>query len=177
MTHMETPATNNTIAFLMASNNEDIAVDLANEITALKLELERVRQIATDRLERIQIKSIELERVKKIAMHRLEVHAQRMTFVADRDADLARELASRFPLTSELVSDAPKNAPKTREEAIENWKGIYRDQIETRPIRDREREELDAMIAKNNEWLDANNARTVIGEGGLWGAFCRGEMD
>jgi hypothetical protein len=46
MTHMETPATNNTIAFLMASNNEDIAQDLANEITALKLELERVKGIA-----------------------------------------------------------------------------------------------------------------------------------
>jgi len=128
---METTATNNTIAFLMASNNEDIAQDLANEITALKLELERV---------------------KGIAMHRLEVHAQRMTYVADRDADLARELASRFPLAPKLVSDA-------------------------QPIRDREREELDAMIAKNNEWLDAHGARVVIGEGGLWGAFCRGEMD
>jgi len=131
---METTATNNTIAFLMASNNEDIAVDLANEITALKLELERV---------------------KEIAMHRLEVHAQRMTYVADRDADLARELASRFPLAPKFVTDAPKK----------------------RPIRDREREELDAMIAKNNEWLDAHGARVVIGEGGLWGAFCRGKMD
>lgn len=68
MTLMETPATNNTIAFLMASNNEDIAQDLANEITALKFELERVRQIDTDRFERIQAKSIELERVKKIAV-------------------------------------------------------------------------------------------------------------
>jgi len=104
MTLMETPATNNTIAFLMASNNEDIAVDLANEITALKLELERMRQIATDRLERIQAKSIELERVKRIAMHRLEIHAQRMTYVADRDADLARELASRFPLAPKFVT-------------------------------------------------------------------------
>ena len=83
MTHMETTATNNTIAFLMASNNEDIAQDLANEITALKLELERV---------------------KGIAMHRLEVHAQRMTYVADRDADLARILASRFPLAPKFVT-------------------------------------------------------------------------
>jgi len=87
MTHMETTATNNTIAFLMASNNEDIAQDLANEITALKLELERV---------------------KEIAMHRLEVAAQRMTYVAERDADLARELASRFPLAPKFVTDAPK---------------------------------------------------------------------
>jgi len=119
MTHMETTATNNTIAFLMASNNEDIAQDLANEITALKLELERV---------------------KEIAMHRLEVHAQRMTYVAERDADLARELASRFPLAPKLVTDA-------------------------QPIRDREREELDAMIAKNNEWLDAHSARMTFVDG------------
>jgi len=119
MTHMETTATNNTIAFLMASNNEDIAQDLANEIMALKLELDRV---------------------KEIAMHRLEVHAQRMTYVAERDADLARELASRFPLAPKLVSDA-------------------------QPIRDREREELDAMIAKNNEWLDAHSARMTFVDG------------
>jgi len=162
---METPATNNTIAFLMASNNEDIAQDLANEITALKLELESLREEFMDRRERHQIKAIELERVKRIAMHRLEVHAQRMTFIAERDPDLAREIAHRFPLTSELVNDAPKNAPKTREEAIENWKGIYRDQIETRPIRDREREELDAMIAKNNEHLDAVGARMTFVNG------------
>jgi hypothetical protein len=140
---MNTPATDNTIAFLMASNNEDIAQDLANEITAMKLELERLRQEIMDRRERHQLKAIELERVKQIAANRLE--------------ELTRL--------------------KTREEAIENWKGIYRDQIETQPIRDREREELDAMIAKNNEWLDAHGARVVIGEGGLWGAFCRGEMD
>jgi len=129
---METTATNNTIAFLMASNNEDIAVDLANEITALKLELERV---------------------KEIAMHRLEVHAQRMTYVADRDADLARELASRFPLTSELVSDAPKNAPKTREYHAAR------------------------MTFVNGSWVTTEADRSDDGEGGLWGAFCRGEMD
>ena len=52
---------------------------------------------------------------------------------------------------------------KTREEAIENWKKIWTDQIETQPIRDREREELDAMIAKNNEWLDAHGARYIVG--------------
>jgi len=69
------------------SNNNNINEDIANEITTLKLELERV---------------------KEIAMHRLEVHAQRMTYVAERDADLARELASRFPLDSDLVNDAPK---------------------------------------------------------------------
>jgi len=103
---METPATNNTIAFLMASNNEDIAQDLANEITALKLELESLRQEIMDRRERHQLKAIELERVKRIAANRLE----------------------------ELT-------------------------------RYREREEL-----------DANDARTVIGEGGLWGSFCRGEI-
>jgi hypothetical protein len=68
---METPAINNTIAFLMASNNEDIAADLANEVVALKLELERLRQEIMDRRERHQIKSIELERVKKIARDRL----------------------------------------------------------------------------------------------------------
>ena len=158
MTHMKTPATDNTIAFLMASNNEDIAQDLADEITALKLELERVKGI-TRRMNEYHEKrelelQAELERVKEIAMHRLEVHAQRMTFVAERDSDLARELANRFPLTQELVTDAPK----------------------TRQIRDREREELDAMIAKNNEWLEENDARIVIGEGGLWGAFCRGEI-
>jgi len=98
---MNTPATDNTIAFLMASNNEDIAQDLANEITAMKLELERLRQEIMDRRERHQLKAIELERVKQIAANRLE--------------ELTRL--------------------KTREEAIENWKGIYRDQIETRPIR------------------------------------------
>ena len=121
---MKTPATNNTIAFLMASNNEDLASELANEITAMKLEIGRLRQEIMDRRERHQIKAIELERVKRIAANRLE--------------ELTR--------------------------------------LKTRPIRDREREELDAMIAKNNEWLDANGARTVIGEGGLWGSFCRGEM-
>ena len=140
---MNTPATDNTIAFLMASNNEDIAQDLANEITALKLELESLRQEIMDRRERHQIKAIELERVKRIAMHRLEVSAQRMTFIAERDPNLARELADRFPLTSELVNDAPK----------------------TRAMRDREREELDAMIAKNNEWLDAHSARMTFVDG------------
>ena len=64
---MKTPATNNTIAFLMASNNEDLASDLANEITAMKLEIERLRQEIMDRRDRHQIKAIELERVKKIA--------------------------------------------------------------------------------------------------------------
>jgi hypothetical protein len=155
---MKTPATDNTIAFLMASNNEEIAQDLADEITALKLELERVKGVACRMNEYHEKRAIdlqaELERVKEIAMHRLEVHAQRMTFVAERDSDLARELANRFPLTQELVTDAPK----------------------TRQIRDREREELDAMIAKNNEWLEENDARIVVGEGGLWGAFCRGEI-
>jgi hypothetical protein len=107
MTLMETPATNNTIAFLMASNNEDIAQDLANEITAMKLELESLRQEIMDRRERHQIKAIELERVKQIAMHRLEVHAQRIAFVAERDPDLARMLADRFPLSSELVNSKP----------------------------------------------------------------------
>jgi len=91
---MNTPATDNTIAFLMASNNEDIAQDLANEITALKLELERVKRIAANRLE-------ELTRLK------------------------------------------------------------------TRPIRDRERAQLDAMIAKNNEYLDAVGARMTF-VGGRW---------
>jgi hypothetical protein len=139
---MKTPATNNTIAFLMASNNEDLASDLANEITALKLELERV---------------------KEIAMRRLEVHAKRMEIVTDHDPNLARKLAELAPLSCELVTDAPK----TREEAIENWKAIWADQIETQPIRDREREELDGMIAKNNEWLDAHSARMTF-VGGRW---------
>jgi len=125
---METTATNNTIAFLMASNNEDIAQDLANEITALKLELERV---------------------KEIAMHRLEVHAQRMTYVAERDSNLARQLASRFPLTREFVSDAPK----TREHHAAR------------------------MTFVNGSWVTTEADRSDDGEGGLWGAFCRGEMD
>ena len=107
MTLMETPATNNTIAFLMASNNEDIAQDLANEITAMKLEIERLREEIMDRRERHQLKAIELERVKQIAANRLEVHAQRMAFVAERDPDLARMLADRFPLSSELVNPKP----------------------------------------------------------------------
>jgi hypothetical protein len=97
---MNTPATDNTIAFLMASNNEDIAQDLANEITAMKLELERLRQEIMDRRERHQIKAIELERVKRIASNRLEeltrlktppipdqereYHAARMTFINGR---------------------------------------------------------------------------------------------
>jgi len=105
----------------------------------------------------------ELERVKKIAMHRLEVHAKRMEIVTDHDPNLARKLAELAPLTSELVTDSPK----TREEAIENWKEIWTDQIETQPIRDREREELDGMIAKNNEWLDAHSARMTF-VGGRW---------
>ena len=69
---MKTPATNNTIAFLMASNNEDLASDLANEITAMKLEIERLRQEIMDRRDRHQMKVIELERVKKIAAERLD---------------------------------------------------------------------------------------------------------
>ena len=140
MTLMETPATNNTIAFLMASNNEDIALELANEITAMKLEIERLQQEIMDRRERHQLKAIELERVKQIAMHRLQVSAQRMIFVVERDADLARELARRFPLSWEMINDAPK----------------------TRALRDREREQLDAMTAKNNEWLDSYNGRIVL---------------
>jgi len=83
----------------------------------------------------------ELERVKKIAMHRLEVHAKRMEIVTDHDPNLARKLAELAPLSCELVTDAPK----------------------TRAIRDREREELDGMIAKNNEWLDAHGARYIVG--------------
>lgn len=134
MTLMETPATNNTIAFLMASNNEDIAQDLANEITALKFELERVRQIDTDRFERIQAKSIELERVKKIAVDlanevtALHLELERVKSIAfarlERIQDQVLELERVKELTRKM------NAPKTREEAIENWKGIYRDQID-----------------------------------------------
>lgn len=41
---------NGVIAFLQASNNEDIAVDLANAIMTMDLELERVKGIAGDRL-------------------------------------------------------------------------------------------------------------------------------
>jgi hypothetical protein len=41
---------NGVIAFLQASNNEDIALDLANAIVAMDLELERVKGIARDRL-------------------------------------------------------------------------------------------------------------------------------
>ena len=77
---MNTPAMNNTIAFLMASNNEDVASDLADEIMTLKLELERV---------------------KGIAMHRLEVLAARTTALAEIDPRLAVELAVRFPLITE----------------------------------------------------------------------------
>lgn len=134
MTLMETPATNNTIAFLMASNNEDIAQDLANEITALKFELERVRQIDTDRFERIQAKSIELERVKKIAVDlanevtALHLELERVKSIAfarlERIQDQVLELERVKELTRKM------NAPKTREEAIENWNGIYRDQID-----------------------------------------------
>ncbi len=172
---MKTPATDNAIAILMASNKEDIAQDLADEIVALRLELERVKGI-TRRMNEYHEKrelelQAELERVKEIAMHRLEVHAQRMTFVAERDSDLARELANRFPLTQELVTDAPK----TREYHSARMTFVNGSWITTETP-DREREELDAMIAKNNEWLEENDARIVVGEGGLWGAFCRGEI-
>ena len=136
MTHMETPATNNTIAFLMTSNNEDIAQDLANEVEALKLELERV---------------------KKIAMHRLEVHAKRMEIVTDHDPNLARKLADLAPLSCELVTDAPK----TREEAIENWKGIYRDQIETRPNQEREYHAA-RMTFVNGSWVTTEAERAAL---------------
>ena len=61
---MKTPATDNTIAFLMASNNEDIAQHLADEIVALRLELERVKKIATDRLDKIQLLRAELNPVE-----------------------------------------------------------------------------------------------------------------
>jgi len=44
---------NGVIAFLQASNNEDIALDLANAIVTMDLELERVKGIARDRLDRI----------------------------------------------------------------------------------------------------------------------------
>jgi hypothetical protein len=57
---MNTPATNNTIAFLMASNNEDIAQDLANEVDSLKRELERANRIATERLELLRAANNEL---------------------------------------------------------------------------------------------------------------------
>ena len=58
---MDTPATNNTIAFLMASNNEDIAQDLANEVESLKRELERANKIAAERLELLRAANRELE--------------------------------------------------------------------------------------------------------------------
>ena len=58
---MDTPATNNTIAFLMASNNEDIAQDLANEVESLKRELEHANKIAAERLELLRAANRELE--------------------------------------------------------------------------------------------------------------------
>lgn len=73
---MKTPATDNAIAFLMASNNEDIAQDLADEIVALRLELERVKGVACRMNEYHEKRAIdlqaELERVKKIATDRLD---------------------------------------------------------------------------------------------------------
>ena len=51
MTNRET--INGVIAFLQASNNEDIALDLANAIVTMDLELERVKGIAGRRLDRI----------------------------------------------------------------------------------------------------------------------------
>ena len=59
-----TNGTNDAIAFLMISNEEELAANLAAEVTALRLELERVKGIALDRLERIQLKSIEIEKLK-----------------------------------------------------------------------------------------------------------------
>ncbi len=45
-------------------------------------------------------------------------------------------------IDDEILDDSRQfDAPMTREEAIENWKGIYRDQTETQPIRDRENED------------------------------------
>lgn len=44
---------NGVIAFLQASNNEDIALDLANAIVTMDFELERVKGIAGRRLDRI----------------------------------------------------------------------------------------------------------------------------
>lgn len=109
----------------MASNNEDIAQDLANEITALKLELESLREEIMDRRERHQIKAIELERVKQIAANRLE--------------ELTR--------------------------------------LKTRPIRDQEREYHAArMTFVGGRWVTTEAERGIDGEGGLWGAHCRGEI-
>ena len=100
----DTPATDTAVAILMASNMEDAAADLTNEVDALRAELERVKAIALDRLERIQLKSIELERVKAIATHRLEVLYQRTTALAEIDSALSVKIARQHPLNwSELV--------------------------------------------------------------------------
>lgn len=102
MTDMElshkTPATDTAVAILMAANMEDAASDLANEVVALRMELERVKKIALDRLERIQIQSIELERVKAIASHRLEVLYHRTTALAEIDSALSVKIATENPL-------------------------------------------------------------------------------
>ena len=104
----DTPATDTAIAILMASNMEDAAADLANEIGALRDELRRVKGIALERLERIQLKSIELERVKAIATHRLEVLYQRTTALAEIDSALSVKIATDHPLSwSALVHSNP----------------------------------------------------------------------
>lgn len=96
----ETPATDTAIAILMASNMEDAASDLANEVVALRMELERVKKIALDRLERIQLKSIEIERIKSIASHRLEVLYHRTTALAEIDSTLSVKIATQHPLNA-----------------------------------------------------------------------------
>jgi len=58
-------------------------------------------------------------------------------WAAERDAKAARKTTR-------------KRAPKARR---------------ARPVRDRERENLDAMTAKNNEWLDAHSARMTFVDG------------
>lgn len=55
---------NGVIAFLQASNNEDIAVDLANAIMTMDLELDRVKGIAGRRLDKINALQLELAQIE-----------------------------------------------------------------------------------------------------------------
>jgi hypothetical protein len=157
MTKTEDETIDNAIATLQATGNEDLASDLSKIITRLMrgsaARLDELRKTVSqlDRTER------ELERVKKIAMHRLEVLAARQIALTEIDDAIAVELAGRIPLNSSILIHNTHNLseePPMDHEMDHGYRGA---------IRDREREQLDGMIAKNNEWLDAHGARYIVG--------------
>ena len=89
---------NGVIAFLQASNNEDIALDLANAIVTMDLELERVKGIAGRRLDRIaqlqhQLAAVEDKLEDKLEDTRSELGREPRSHLEN---ELADQRASAF---------------------------------------------------------------------------------